>query len=185
MIPQETIDYIHEHRNDIKKCPVCHGNIQDRAISIYDGLVKSLYEIYRWCGSKKIHEFSMKDVKHFLSKNDYARFNDLIKLSNGAVYRQTVDDKILKGYYGLNMSRLKEFYQGERQMKIQIIKDQITNETVAETLVYYWELPKLYEYLDANGIFDHERIMPVPNAFDKTGHRKLPTVEDYQMSMLS
>lgn len=179
MIDQATKDYIHEHRNEIGKCPVCNGNIKDRTISIYAGILKSLYEVYKWCGQKGVHEFQMKDVRHLLDKNDYNRFNDLIKLSNGVVYRPEGG----KSWYGLNMVRLKEFYKGERPMKIQIVKDQITNETVAETFVYFYEVPALYEYLDINGVYDHEKVIVLPNNIDRYGKKKLETVEDYQLNL--
>ena len=114
-------------RNEIKCCPLCNGNIEDRKVTIYKELIESLYRVYVWCGKQNIHEFEMKDVKHLLGRNEYARFGDLIRFG-GLVYRPEMKDsgKTRKALYGINMERARDFYAGITPMPVQLTLNQIT-----------------------------------------------------------
>lgn len=143
-----------ENRNTLGRCPICNSNIKDRTILIYKELLTSLYKIYCWCGEKNIHEFDMKDVKHLLSKNDYARFGDLIRFG-GIVYRP--ESLKTKGMYGINMERARNFYSGSYRIPIQITLNQITNEVIDSHYITVNEVPSLKEFITEKGLYDYEK----------------------------
>lgn len=149
-----------DNRNEIKECPFCAANVEDRTISIYEELVGQLYAIYRWCGEHQRHEFTMKDIRHLLDFNGYTRFNDLIRCSNGILYRPTDEDgeKLKRGHYGMHMARAKAFFHGERSVHLQITLNQITHEKVVLREVMVGEIPALTALL-VDGVYDYEKIL--------------------------
>jgi hypothetical protein len=154
-------DVLLENRNEIKKCPFCDNSTEDRVISIYEELVSQLYAIYRWCGQHKRHEFAMKDIRGLLDFNGYTRFNDLIRCSNGVLYRPTDEEskKKKRGDYGINMARAKEFFTGKRSIHLQISLNQITHEKVVLKDVMIGEVPVLNKLLDSEGVYDYEKLL--------------------------
>lgn len=150
-----------ENRNEIKRCPMCDHNVEDRQIAIYEELVNQLYAIYCWCGEHKIHEFKMGDIKHLLDKNGYTRFNDLIQCSNGILYRPVSDEgaALKKGHYGMHMARAKDFFKGGRTIHLQISMNQITGDWKVLKEVKVGEIPQLRMLLDREGIYDWERLL--------------------------
>lgn len=161
----EIKEYIHLNRNEIGRCPCCNGNIKDRTVSIYKGLVESMYKVYCYLGEKRKHEFKMKEIKHLLSKNDYARFGDLVRFG-GILYKAKDEEgKREKGRYGMNMKRAKEFFNGERTIPMQIVIDQIKDEILEKTQVGINDIPELTAYLTENGLYDYERKLDPPTLF--------------------
>ena len=149
-----------DNRNEIKECPFCTNNVEDRTISIYEELVSQLYAIYRWCGEHERHEFTMKDIQHLLDFNGYTRFNDLIRCSNGILYRPEDDDgeRIKRGHYGMHMGRAKEFFHQERAVHLQITLNQITHEKTVLKDVMVNQIPALKELLK-DGVYDWEKVL--------------------------
>ena len=172
-------DYVLEERNKICRCPVCNSKISDRIISLYSGLINTLYKVYCWCGEKRRHEFENKDVQHFFNKNDYARFGDLIRFG-GLVYKPEKK----KGSYGINMSRAKEFFEGKRKIPVQIVLNQITNEIVAATYVYVYDFPNILELLNKDGLYDYEKVIYVKPDYELQKKRNLSTVGEYKENSL-
>jgi hypothetical protein len=127
-------------RNILKKCPCCNGNIKDRTITLYTSLIKSLYTVCKWCRENDVHEFEMNKIKHLLSKNEYARFGDLVRFG-GIVYKKE------KASYGINMPRAVEFFAGKRQIPLYLVINQITNEVVESKMGYVQEIKPLKEWL--------------------------------------
>ena len=146
-------------RNKLKRCPVCNHNVADRKVTLYRELISALYEVYKWCGQKECHEFMTKDIKHLLSKNNYARFGDLVRFG-GIVYKPKDKEsgESRKALFGLNMARAKEFFRGERKIPVQITINPITKEIVDSEYVTIGEFPSLVELLDKDGIYDIKRI---------------------------
>lgn len=141
-------------------CMVCGQNVKDRIITIYESLIDELYQVYKWCGEHKRHEFSMKDIRHLLSKNGYNRFNDLVKCSGGIVYRpEGDDDETHKGSYGMNMARAKAFFKGEREMPMQVRLNQLTKEKEILKTAKVGDFPALTNLLNTQGLYDHERLL--------------------------
>lgn len=147
--------YIHAERNDLKYCPFCNSHIEDREESIYAELIEALYRVYRWCGENKLHEFDIKEIRHLLSKVDYARFGNLIHYG-GIVYAQ---HKAKRGKIGINMARAKEFFSGKRMIPYRKVIDLITGETIAETCVYVHDIPHLAQFIGEDGVYS-PAIMP-------------------------
>ena len=160
-----------ENRNEMCRCPICNSNIKDRVVSLYSGLINTLYKVYCWCGEKRRHEFENKDVQHLFNKNDYARFGDLIRFG-GLVYKP--ENK--NGAYGLNMERTKEFFEGKRSIPIQLVLNQITNEIVAATYIYVYEFPNILEFLNKDGLFDYEKVLYIKPDYEAQKKRNLNPV---------
>lgn len=147
-----------EYRNEIKFCPVCNGRIEDRNVAIYQELISDLYRIYCWLGKNRRHEFNIKDIREKLSKNNYARFGDLVRFG-GIVYKfKDPEGKHLKGRYGIHMKRAREFFAGKREIPVQITLNQITNEIIDSKYVTVKDIPSLKTYIDQNGLYDFEKI---------------------------
>lgn len=147
--------YIHDHRNEIGRCPYCDNNIKDRLVAIHRQLVDALYKVYCWCGKNKKHEFHMREIRHLFDKTQYNRFGDLVRFG-GLVYKPKVDGHSAKAFYGLNMARSKEFFAGTRDIPIQITLDQITNEVIGEVRGKVGDFPELSAFIKDNGLYDHE-----------------------------
>lgn len=140
------------NRNEIGRCPCCGGNIADRIISLYRGLIEDMYKVYCWCGANKRHEFQMKDIRHLLTRNSYARFGDLVWFG-GIVYKNG------KAHYGMNMVRAKNFFHGFVAIPGQITINQITNQIEERRFIHINEIKPLKELMTQEGLYDHERII--------------------------
>ncbi len=147
--------YIQSHRNTLKKCPYCNGSIKDRKVAVYKGLIDALYKVYVWCGKKRRHEFKTREIKELLGKNEYNRFGDLVRFG-GIVYKPKRYGKTEKAVYGINMARAKEFFNGQREIPLQIVLDQISGEIISEVRGKVGDFPELSSFLKANGLYDHE-----------------------------
>lgn len=149
-----------EKRNEIKKCPLCAGNIEDRVVTIFDELIVALYSVYQWCGKNARHEFKMADIRGLMGHNEYARFGDLIRWGGGLLYRPHDQDKRRpKGVYGMNMARAKEFFHGKRPMPSQGKLNQITGERTVLKESFIGEFPALSRLMTAEGVYDHEKLL--------------------------
>lgn len=147
-----------ELRNRVGNCQLCGQNIKDRTVTLYRGLIDALYEIYCWCGQKRVHEFRTKDIKHMLGKNEYARFGDLVRFG-GIVYKpKTEDKKSEKAYFGINMARAKEFFAGQREIPLQITLNQLTNEIIDAHYVTVKDFPDLVQLLNEKGLYDYQTL---------------------------
>jgi hypothetical protein len=148
---------VHTRRNELKRCPVCNGNIEDRQVALYKGLIRTLYSVYVWCKTQGKHEFTTKEIRGIMSHNDYARFGDLVRFG-GIVYKPNGDDgKSHKALYGINMERAAAFFQGTYRIPVQITIDQITNMIIDEITVDIKDFPELYKLLDAQGLYDPKK----------------------------
>lgn len=160
---QQLKDFVFQKRNSIKSCPCCNGNIQDRKLALYKELIDSLYQVYVWCGKNRRHEFEMHDIKFMLGKNEYARFGDLVRFG-GLVYKPKEEGKSRKAFYGINMTRAKEFFKGERDIPVQITLNQINDEIIDQTRCFVHDFPSLKTFIGQNGLYDYE-MEPVPKLF--------------------
>lgn len=137
-------------RKRLKNCHLCGQNIEDRQVALYKSLIRSLYAVYKWCGEHRVHEFTMKDIRHLLGQVNYTRFGDLVRFG-GIVY------KTGKAHYGLNMARAKEFFAGEREIPLYIVLNQLTNEIMEAKYVKVDQFPDLYSLLTKEGLYDYTK----------------------------
>lgn len=149
-------------RNELGRCPCCKRNVKDRKISLYKGIIDSLYRVYCWLGENRRHEFEMRDIRHLLGKSEYTRFGNLVRFG-GVIYRPGRDEK-RRGYYGMNMMRAKEFFAGNRTIPIQITLNQVTDEIVEQIDCYYHEFPSLLSFIKEHGLYDYEKQIAVEPA---------------------
>lgn len=147
--------FLHEHRNEIGRCPYCNGSIKDRKVTLYKGLIDALYRVYCWCGKNRRHEFRTKDIKNFLGKNEYNRFGDLVRFG-GIVYKPRLQGETEKAWYGINMGRAKEFFSGTREIPLQITLDQMTGEIIDEVRCGVNDFPELSALLTKEGLYDYD-----------------------------
>lgn len=144
--------FIQANRNDLGFCPMCDRKIADREESIYAELISDLYKVYQWCGEHRRHEFEMKDIRHLLSKVNYARFGNLDHYG-GIVYKPAGSTG-RDGHFGINMARAKEFFAGERDIPLSRTVSLISGETVGEVRGTIRDIPALRHFLDQDGRYD-------------------------------
>lgn len=132
--------------NEIKqRCPVCGHSISDREISLYSGMAKTLWKVYKWCLEKEIHEFTRKDIKHlFINENDTARFGDWV-MFGGLIYKEK------KAHYGLNMERCQAFFAGNYIIPIRLLKNSSTGDLVKLEMGTIKDIPSLMKFLNEDG----------------------------------
>ena|SRR3990167_3734234 len=128
------------------KCPTCGHNVDKREILLYRGLVGALSRVYGFSISQGKHEFAMKEIRHLLGRNEYARFGDWV-MFGGLVYKKE------KASYGLNVERCKEFFQGKLAVPTKIWKDPVTGELEKLESKLIYEIPKLFAMLDSTGLY--------------------------------
>lgn len=159
MISEMTKQQIHAQRNEIERCPICNANIKDRKITLYRGIIRTLYSIYCWCKDRGKHEFTTKQIKQRMTHNDYARFGDLIRFG-GIVYKPKDENgKTRKAQFGINMSRADAFFHGNYRIPVQITIDQIRNEVIDKTEVDIKDFPELHELLKKDGLYDDKKVI--------------------------
>jgi hypothetical protein len=130
----------------INRCEKCgHQLSGNRVISLFKGLIVGLFEVLKWCEMKNIHEFDMKDIRHLLDKNCYARFGDLALF--GLVYKRG------KGLYGLPVERLGAFFAGVDPIAIELEKNPMSGELTQKRWARIGEIPSLSAFLDENKRF--------------------------------
>ena len=128
---------------EFERCEHCgHLITGPRIISLYMGLVVALFDVFKWCEEKEVHEFEMAQVKHLLGKNEYARFSDLALF--GMVYKRA------KGSYGLPIARLGGFFAGLDSMPIELEKEPKTGFLTQKRWAKINEIPSLVNFLDQN-----------------------------------
>lgn len=99
-----------------KVCDSCGQTINNREISLFSGMVTSLWEVIKWCNQNQVHEFTRKDIKHLLKRDsDIARFGDWA-LFGGIVYKRG------RGKYGINLDRATMFYSDKLEIPIALEK---------------------------------------------------------------
>ena len=145
---QEWRQQMIERRNEIKVCPLCHANIQDRTIALFKELIFDLYKVYRQCELRNNYFFTMKDIRHLLNKNTYARFSDLCRFS-GLV------EKHKKNYYYLNSTKCEQFFRGELEIPVEITINQITNQIVSQKSITVEKFPELRTMLTQDGFYKY------------------------------
>lgn len=131
----------------IQRCPMCNSIISEREVGLYRELIITLWNVYKWCIDKNVHEFSRKDIKHlFSSENDTARFGDLVYFG-GLVYKKG------KANYGLNMERCDQFFKNAYKIPLRVWKNPITKETTPECYVTLSEIPTILSRLDEDMLY--------------------------------
>jgi len=129
-----------------KKCPHCGSIISRREISIYRGLIFALAKVYKTCKKDGTHEFEMKDIKHLLGHNNYARFGDLV-MFGGLVYKRG------RAKYGLNMERCEDFFAGRTTMPTRILKDPVSKQIEVIEYKDITGIDDLVKFLDESGLY--------------------------------
>ena len=139
-----------ERRNEIKVCPLCHANIQDRTIALFKELIFDLYKVYRQCELRNNYFFTTKDIRHLLNKNTYARFSDLCRFS-GLV------EKHKKNHYYINSTKCEQFFRGELEIPVEITVNQITNQIVSQKSITVDKFPELKKMLSVDGFYKYKQ----------------------------
>lgn len=134
--------------------------MNERHISLFEGMVDALWEVYKYCCRNKQHDFTRKQVKHlFTNENEVARFGDWL-FFGGLVYRP---DRI-KGHYGLNMQRCWEFFTGKLAIHSSVWKNPITHELRYDELRTISQIPALKDFMNSKKEFTVEYAPPKQEA---------------------
>ena len=145
---QEWRDQMIERRNEIKRCPLCNSSIEDRTISLFKELIVDLYKVYKQCELRGNYYFTMKDIRHLLNKNTYARFSDICRFS-GLV------DKHKKNHYYLNSTKCEQFFRGELEIPVEVTINQIDNTIVSQKSITVDKFPELRTMLTQDGFYKY------------------------------
>lgn len=152
----------------ICECPTCghKHKISEREIGLYQGMVKALWSVFKWCEQKGRHEFQISEVKDLIGKNEYARFGDWKKFG-GLVYTPIENGKSLgKGHYGLNLPRCDEFFKGTYKIPSRVWKKPLNGELEGVDYKTIHEIPKLSALLNAdNEYIARYRVGEMPRLF--------------------
>jgi len=128
-------------------CSCGHRHIVDkREITLYLGMVKALWSVYRWSQEKGRYEFKMSDIKSLLEKNSYARFGDWVYFG-GLIYKNG------KSLYGINKERCEGFFYRQAKIPARVLKDPITKQIEIMEYKCIGEIPELTEFLDADKMY--------------------------------
>ena len=150
----------------VNRCKECGHIVRgNRIISLYSGLITALFDIFKWCEEKGVHEFEMRAVKHILGKNEYARFSDLAMFS-GLVYKKG------KGNYGLNIDRCGAFFSGVEPITIELEKNPVSGELTPKRTALINEIPSLLTFLDDNWRYIAKYRNPLPK-YEKSAEQGL------------
>lgn len=142
--------------DELKRCPTCNGNIGNRTISFYTGLIKALYEVCKWCQENNTTEFEMNQVRHLLPKNEYARFGDF-------VWFDGIVSKKGKAQYAIDVPKARSYFKGEIKAPLYVVLSQLTHEIVDQKFGYISEIKKLSEWLNEK----NKLYMSHSNPYDK------------------
>ena|ERR1700686_3058107 len=129
-----------------QRCGLCGHIISKRQISLYSGMIKTLYQVFKWCEQKGIHEFKTAQVKHLFDLNSSARFGDLVYFG-GIVY------KTKKAHYGLNMQRCDQFFRGQYNIPEYVVKNPITGTVEQGPDITIGQVPHLSKFLNEDNEF--------------------------------
>jgi hypothetical protein len=129
----------------IERCPTCGHTVSDREISLYSGMVRALWLVYKWCLGKNRYEFTRKDIKHlFKNENDTARFGDWV-MFGGLIY------KLKKGSYGLNLERAEQFFAGRYRIPLRLLKNSATGNLSKLEEGTIKDIPTILKFLNEDG----------------------------------
>ena len=129
-----------------QRCMACGHIISKRQITLYSGMVYTLYKVFKWCDEKGRHEFQTKDIKHFFNLNSSARFGDWV-MFGGLVYKNK------KAHYGLNMIRCDQFFKGLYKIPEFVLKNPLNGEIEQGPDITINEVKGLKEFLSKDGEF--------------------------------
>lgn len=127
-------------------CPTCGQSINEREISLYSGMVKSLARLYCRAKQRGEHEFTRKEMVDIFkgSANEIARWGDWVYFG-GLVYKPAG-----KGTWGLNMERCSAFLSNNLEIAIRVSKDPISKQITTIERGTVRDIKNLSSFLDEN-----------------------------------
>ena len=132
-------------------CPTCGQSVNERSISLFDGMVETLWNVFQWCERKQVHEFVKKDVKHLITSDVVSANFAYWRWFGGLAYNP--DD--VQGHYGLNMERCREFFANRLKIPTRLWKNPLMPEGERvkpdpDSYATCDNIPNLFEFLDRN-----------------------------------
>lgn len=139
------------NKNSVHKqsCPTCGQSVNMRRIPCYKDMFTSLWNVFQWCERKQVHEFKKSDVKHLFTSDVVSSVFAYLRWFGGLVY--SPDD--VKGHYGLNMERCREFFAGTLEIPTDVWTNPLTGEIEMNDYRTIDNMPKLTGFLDENQNF--------------------------------
>jgi hypothetical protein len=130
----------------IERCDHCGSVVSKREIVIFKSLIYSLWTVYKRCIEMGINNFSMKEIRDLLGRNEYARFGDLVLFGH-------LVTKEGKARYRLNMELCEKFFANKLFIPIKILKDPVTGKIEIKDLGKIGDIPKLKDLLDKDQMY--------------------------------
>lgn len=131
-------------------CKECGRSIARYARQIDRQHVRSLWEVYKWCKVKGVHEFKLSEVKHLFGQQGYTKFAYLVH-GGGMVYRHSQAD------YGLHMDRVQEFFANKLAIPTKIWKSPLKDvDPILDEYRVLHEIPDIKQFLDDKGLYQVE-----------------------------
>ena len=126
-----------------KVCPTCGQSVNERQIPFYRGMVEALKSVFEWCEIGGRHEFAKKEIKPLIGDVESSVFA-YWRWFGGMVYNPDG----IKGHYGLNMDRCRQFFSGKLEIPTEIWTNPLTHELRYENYQTIDNIPMLKNFLD-------------------------------------
>lgn len=179
----EEIDTLREiqikNHNEVGLCMLCGKDISDKVEAINAEMLNDLLKVYHWAAENKKYEFKIGQVKHLISHSSYSNFSNL-REAGGLMYhpKDAEGEYLGQGWYGMAMKRVRDFFRGEFTVPCKYVKDGITGKLLAADYVHVRDFPSIIQWIDANGMYDHETMMK-SGAVRIESKNGRPTVDEY------
>lgn len=145
-----------ETRNK-QSCPTCGHAVNRYKMRLMKEMVESLRAVYMWCGEKRRHEFTRKEISHLLkSETQTTNFGQWVYFG-GILYKHS------KGHWGMNMKRAKAFLHGVSAINTVAWKDPLSKEVELSDPKTIREIKGIAEFLNDEFMFvpEYEASEPV------------------------
>lgn len=132
-----------------QSCPTCGQSVNERSITLYKGMVTTLWQVFQWCEQKHRHEFTKQDIKHLITSDVVSSTFAYWRWFGGLAYNPDG----IKGHYGLNMDRCADFFAGKLRIPTVLWKNPLKkgDEMIRpDEYRYIHEVPSLAGFLDVN-----------------------------------
>jgi hypothetical protein len=131
-----------------ERCPYCGHIINKRKETLFKDMVVSLDKVYKWCLEHNTNEFSRKEIKHLLIKdNEITRFGSWV-FFGGILYKREK-----KGLWGINLKRAKEFLRGDLAINSVAMIDRVNKEVELSEPKTVKQIKGIEAFLDEHGDF--------------------------------
>lgn len=153
---------------ELHRCPTCRRILNERDITLFEGLVVALWHVWRWCEARGQFTFQRREVKHlFKTETETAHFGNWIYFG-GIITRHLVDGRPRKGWYAFDVAKTRSFFSGNLKIPTIVTKDPVTKSLTPREYKTVTEIPSIEEFLNADNDWVLQyRNMPAPKIVEQ------------------